>query len=205
MTVVSPQAEEVECPDGHHPYLVRRARGVYGDGVTVSASRSATRYADGGSAIYYGRTIGTSKTLTSLRLEAPAEPAYRSPWLLALIASLILVGLAIFAASLATKTNYYFNGSGGYTAPRTYTDSQYWLAVAVLVGLAVLIMLWAASVAARRRKESARLHPLWDQAMVRWNRAYYCAKCDGVFLDRETALMEPETLFAIEPFGPRLA
>jgi len=181
---------------------------VYDDGVTVSASRSATRYADGGSAIYYGRTIGTSKTLTSLRLQAPDEPVYRSPWLLALIASLILVGLAIYAAVLATKTNYYvlYNGYDGYAGaptPSTYTDSQYWVAVAVLVGLAVLIMLWAASVAARRRKEFARLRPLWDQAMVRWNRAYYCAKCDGVFLDGETALMEPETLFAIEPFGPR--
>lgn len=58
--------------------------------------------------------------------------------------------------------------------------------------------------AAARHVYVANFHPLWAEAMERWNSAYYCAKCDGVFVPGQSQFIPAgqarQTIFALEVF-----
>jgi len=55
----------------------------------------------------------------------------------------------------------------------------FWVLCWIPIG-AIIIYRWL--VGKTRRDAVARRHPLWEPAMARWQQAYYCAKCDGVFI-----------------------
>jgi hypothetical protein len=56
--------------------------------------------------------------------------------------------------------------------------------VFLVVGLIIIgvIIIYRWLVGQNRRAAVARRHPLWEPAMARWQQAYYCAKCDAVFI-----------------------
>jgi hypothetical protein len=124
-------------------------------------------------------TVGVTQTrkagateLAQTLMPPPTPPERRSDSGCAIVL-LIMVGLA-FAASGVSN----IGGEGGSLA-----GGILMLAIAGLVGLAVYALATAHSTPkarAQREEELAR----WHTAMVRWDRLFYCPRCDRVYNPR---------------------
>jgi hypothetical protein len=75
------------------------------------------------------------------------------------------------------------------------------LVAAASLAAIVLIIWYQRKRQGLRHRELARVHPLWWAAIQRWRQAYYCSKCDRVFVPRLTGLMTTtqaqQTIFSL--------
>lgn len=154
--------QETDCPNGSHPSFVRAVSAVYREGISTTMMAGPT-----GAWTYDGERFGTVAGYANL---SGTSRTALSQWLAPPVEPVY--------------ENPYGNGTKAFFA---ICVTFVWVYLIPLP-----IMWWVnrgkSKEAAERHAIVGHYHPLWMAAMDRWNRAYYCSKCDGVFLPGQTQL-----------------
>jgi hypothetical protein len=165
----------VDCPNGSHPNFVRSVSSVYHEGysTTMMSGQTSGYTYDGDS---FGHTAGYAS------LSGTSQTA--------LSRRLTPPTEPVYDNPYGSGTKWFFGLCIGFC----------W---AYLVPVAA--MWWVnrgkSKEAAARHAYVDRNHPLWVATMERWNSAYYCSKCDGVFVPNQSQFIPAgqasQTIFAL--------
>ena len=166
----------VDCPNGSHPGFVRSVSAVYFEGVsttTLSGQTSGITH-DGD---HFSHSVGSS-TMSGTSRSA--------------------LSTRLLPPSEPTYENPYGTGTKAFFVLCVLFFYAYFIPVIFMF----IVNSGKQKLATVRHAEVDRLHPLWLAAMERWNNAYYCSKCDGVFLPGRSQFIPAgqarETLFALQ-------
>lgn len=166
MNTINPQ---LICTNCGQLDTVRKVSAIVAEGFSTGESRGVTT----GGAVFVSRggtagaissssnyTTTVTSTVQAQRLVPPPQPRFTFPAVV-LIIPLIIGGC--LAASMGNMGNIVFGG-----------------AVLCAIGLGIFLN--------NRGQEKLKAEmPLWEKAMSRWNRLYYCARCDGIFDNQDPA------------------
>jgi hypothetical protein len=188
------QIIEGNCPNGGHPDFVRLVRAVHKAGISATAMSGGTYYASSNDPSYVHHLSGTSQTELSALLAPPVQPVAGaltvarpkpSRGSVLLVRVILAVFLALFLGTLIQQS------------------AAVLLVILAFFGFVLVYGLGeSARIQTAQAAQAAALQPLWRAAMDRWSNAYYCSKCDGVFLAGSDMPLVPasqarSTLFAL--------
>lgn len=172
-------SDQVKCPKCGQIDMVQKVSALHGTGIAVGEYSGpsvgvVTPVGSGRPALVTGSTrlSGVSQTALSAKLAPPAKPIYKSPggWLLTGFIILILAG-AIFGL---------LGGIGlvGTSEERTNAIIMFpWF-----LGIAIALLWWRNREGSKRRRKFEQEIAIWKEVIRKWNRLYYCARDDSVFI-----------------------
>jgi hypothetical protein len=179
------------CPQCGLIDQVRKVSAVVGAGTTanrgVGIGVAALDVNDAAAGV--GVTAGTSRTTLSSLLSPPKEPTPPTNWTgcgLVVALGLGVVGLLFVTLALASSDD-------------SAVSTVFIVFAAIFFAPAAMIIQ-----AINRQKSAAekttlfkRAHEQWARAMERWKVLYYCARCDGVFIPGQNALVAAERMHSL--------
>jgi hypothetical protein len=189
---------ELSCPQCRDTAFARKVTALMNEGTSTTTGVVA---GGGLGAVLGGLNVGTTSTALSQKLTPPAEPRQPlpSPDLNSSVAYGCLGGALAFTATMFGLIGLAFG------------ISERGLAGIYFAGGLTALAVWGAIAAFRkrdainkeqdsRRKRIAaeheqrveafhREHEQWERQTERWQKLFYCARCDGVFLPGEDALI----------------
>lgn len=176
------------CPKCKEIDMVRKVSSV------VSGGTSVGRYAGptAGASInlgtrrtsvssYYTNLTGSSWTAISARLTPPLQPTYKS-----VFGIYFGIGIGVIALSFLLVIPWLMT----VLFPSRFTIIEwllYLLFIMTATGVTVgAILIIVGIIREKKNKEEANnAIPGWVRALQRWDRLYYCARDDGVFIPEE--------------------
>jgi hypothetical protein len=188
---VAPEIEPERCPKRGKVDRAQKASSVHTSGISRG---------------YYDGYCGHSRMDLSWLLAPSAQPR-RTSWLgrlLFLLGGLCLAGTGSAAACIGLFALCIVSWGIGDSAahPKTLMVAllRSALAAGVLFGAPVLLLLFLLSIGVALLVAGRKLmqwqtrqflmeKPAWENAVRRWQRMYYCARDDGVFIPGEASFM----------------
>src|SRR2546421_10632092 len=191
------QMSPMSCPNCRRVDNVRKVSAI------VSAETSSgiyTGYGDGVGYTSNGMVImdemitlsGSSQTTLSRLLSPPIQPGYQSAWNNLLFFFTIVMGF-VFVLSL-----YHISGDLQELTNPTYagifsqaiSDLIVW---GMILAIGVCVLAWICRGVGRTNtlnyQQSEAQMPHWHRAISKWQRLFYCCRCDGVFLPGQSFLV----------------
>ncbi len=179
---VKPQLSGIECPRCHHDDKVAKVTVLIHQGTHVITGKmpvTTTHYDSDGhqhSTTDWSEFSGTQKSDLALLLSPPQKPSHGwiSIWNGSFIPIAIFIGLiSISPIVMAFQQDKFIYGLG--------------LFLLGLVMMAVAIGVWKFNKTYRQKAKEA-LQPkmdIWNHAMSRWEKLYYCSRDDCVYIPGE--------------------
>lgn len=135
----------------------------------IATGTSTERY----SGSYYGPSYGQSQTELTRKLAAPERPLGRRP-----------LG-CMYGGSVVIAITGAFSGIYGLVV---LSQGAPWPVGAFFLfaaAVAAFFLVYLPIDLSRERERVGREMPVWQAAMGRWERLFYCHRCDGVFIPGE--------------------
>jgi hypothetical protein len=192
------------CPHCGQLDAVRKVRAIVTEGVSVGHYQSIVPLQWQGKTYYLpAQRETTSSTLLAQRLAPPSQPkkpkkddysymkyasaSFKAKYYLIVVLLPVLLSWIAFCG-IAGVGSLVIEGAGGWVLA-----TLIW--IGIVIGGAIPSVLWAKkarknaeflrwqALAERDYNWALRQYEMWLEAMQRWNELYYCARCDGVFLE----------------------
>ena len=149
-----------------------------------------------GTLTYYDSMYYQNSTVLAQRLMPPSEPRIDRPGFCSLILLLLFIGA--FLTPLLLLASQYPEARAAIIANGGLSNRGVQTGIAQFIGMLMVPLLLAVWVLAARRSTARRTEQqeqqvlAWRGAIARWNRLYYCFRCDIVHVEGEKTWANPE-------------
>jgi hypothetical protein len=129
--------------------------------------------------------VSGGATNLAQRLSLPSAPSVVRPGGCSTVLLIVSVVLAIILLGIASSTS---RGVPFY-------QSNWNIAIGVLIFAAIVVIhrIWVTRSAVQQEQALAK----WNQMRSRWDKLYYCHRCDIVYVDGESTHAPPENMLSV--------